>query len=230
MHLTKKPLHTYGSQFFSVGAAQVILPEVFSMLQPRTVVDVGCGIGTWASVAKSLGSEIKGLDGPHVPVDQRLIAAAEFIETDLMSFKGIGRFDLAICLEVVEHLPASHADQIVAGLCESAEVILFSAAIPLQGGENHINEQWPTYWQTKFAAQDFVMLDVFRERFWNDPDVDWWYRQNLFLVCRNGHPLTESSKPFQGDCYVHPELYLQKARGLAKERRGLRRILNAFRI
>ena len=230
MGLKSKPLHTYDSQFFSVAAAQMILPQVFSMTQPGTVVDVGCGIGTWASVAKSLGCEIKGLDGAHVPVDQRLIGAAEFIETDLLSFTGVGRFDLAICLEVVEHLPATHADQIVAGLCESADVILFSAAIPLQGGENHVNEQWPTYWQDKFAARNFTMLDVFRERFWNEPRIDWWYRQNLFLVCRNGHPLTASSKAFLGDCYVHPELYLQKARGLAKERRGLRRILNAFRV
>ncbi len=230
MGLTKKPLHSYGSDIFSVAAAQVVLPQVLSLIQARTVVDVGCGIGTWASVARSLGCTVTGLDGAHVPVDQRLIGAAEFIETDLLSFRGIGRFDLAICLEVVEHLPESHADQIVAGLCDSADVILFSAAIPLQGGENHINEQWPTYWQGKFAARSFVMLDVFRERFWNEPKVDWWYRQNLFLVCRNGHPLTASSKPFKGDCYVHPELYLQKATGLAKDRRLLRRILNTFRI
>ena len=131
---------------------------------------------------------------------------------------------------MVEHLPESHADPIVDGLCASADVILFSAAIPLQGGENHINEQWPTYWQARFAARGFVMLDVFRERFWNEPKVDWWYRQNLFLVCRSGHPLTDGGKLFKGDCYVHPELYLQKATRLAKDRRLLRRVLNAFRV
>lgn len=130
MRLTKKPLHTYGSQIFSIAAPQTVLPLVFSLIQPRTVVDIGCGIGTWASVAKTLGCVVKGLDGPHVPVDQRLISAEEFVETDLTTFTGIGRFDLAICLEVVEHLPASHADPIVAGLCESADVILFSAVFP----------------------------------------------------------------------------------------------------
>lgn len=230
MRLTKKPLHTYGSEIFSVAAAQTVLPQVLSLTQARSVVDVGCGIGTWASVAKSLGCEVKGLDGAHVPVEQRLIGPAEFVETDLLRFAGIGRFDLAICLEVVEHLPESHADSIVAGLCASADVILFSAAIPLQGGENHLNEQWPTYWQARFAARGFVMLDVFRERFWNEPKVDWWYRQNLFLVCCDGHPLAASSKPFEGDCRVHPELYLQKATRLAKDRRLLRRVLNAFRV
>lgn len=228
MRLTKKPLHTYGSQIFSIAAPQTVLPLVFSLIQPRTVVDIGCGIGTWASVAKTLGCVVKGLDGPHVPVDQRLISAEEFVETDLTTFTGIGRFDLAICLEVVEHLPASHADPIVAGLCESADVILFSAAIPLQGGENHLNEQWPTYWQEKFAARGFVMLDVFRERLWNEPGVNWWYRQNLFLVCRSGHRLAAENQHFKGDCYIHPELFLLKANELIKAQRRRRRLRNFF--
>ena len=184
MRLTKKPLHTYGSEIFSVDAAQVVLPQVLALTQARSVVDVGCGIGTWASVAKSLGCAVKGLDGPHVPVEQRLIGPAEFVETDLLRFAGIGRFDLAICLEVVEHLPESHADPIVDGLCASADVILFSAAIPLQGGENHINEQWQSFWAAHFDELGYECCDLFRPRVWKDPRVEIWYRQNVLLYVK----------------------------------------------
>ena len=229
MRFRKQPLHSYGGEF-SVTAAQTVLPYLFSLTRPRKVLDVGCGIGTWASTAKSLGCQVTGMDGAHVPVKQRLLSAAEFIETDLSRFAGMAGFDLAICLEVVEHLPASSADQIVAGLCASADVILFSAAIPLQGGENHINEQWPAYWQEKFAARKFIMLDVFRERFWNEARVNPWYRQNMFLVCRDQHPLVASCKPFDGNCWVHPELFVRKAEDLAKARMGLRRFLKPLRV
>jgi 2-polyprenyl-3-methyl-5-hydroxy-6-metoxy-1,4-benzoquinol methylase len=55
-------------------------------------------------------------------------------------------FDLVVSLEVAEHLPASAADQFVNTLVKHGKKILFSAAIPGQGGQDHLNEQWPDYW------------------------------------------------------------------------------------
>ena len=76
----------------SARSATAVLPLVFELLQPSSMVDVGCGIGTWASTAKSLGCQVTGLDGAHVPVKQRLLSAAEFIETDLSRFAGMAGF------------------------------------------------------------------------------------------------------------------------------------------
>ena len=56
------------------------------------------------------------------------------------------RFDLALCLDVTEHLPRECADPLVTLLTSLAPVVAFSAAIPVQDSYNHVNCQWPAYW------------------------------------------------------------------------------------
>jgi hypothetical protein len=94
------------------------------------------------------------------------------------------RFDLAISLEVAEHLPRRSASGFVRSLCQLAPIVLFSAAVPGQGGEHHVNEQWPEYWRQAFANHHFVMFDPFRPLLWHDERVAFYYRQNLFLFIR----------------------------------------------
>jgi hypothetical protein len=84
-------------------------------------------------------------------------------------------------LEVAEHLPIQSAGGFVAELTALAPFILFSAAIPGQGGTNHLNEQWPEYWATRFAGHGYRVLDCIRPRIWEDDRIDFWYRQNIFL-------------------------------------------------
>ena len=91
------------------------------------------------------------------------------------------RFDLAISLEVAEHLPQTHAAAFVGELTRLAPAVLFSAAIPGQGGLNHVNEQWPDYWAALFEAQGFQPIDTLRWRIWGDDQITWWYKQNLLL-------------------------------------------------
>jgi hypothetical protein len=113
------------------------------------------------------------------------IPAEKFRAADLTAPPDLGRrFDLAVCLEVAEHLPASASPKLIAFLTTAAPVVLFSAAPPKQGGTNHINERWPAFWRELFAARGFVRLDPFRPRVWRDRRVNWWYQQNLFLYVR----------------------------------------------
>jgi hypothetical protein len=74
---------------------------------------------------------------------------------------------------------------LVAELTSLAPVVLFSAAIPFQGGLNHVNEQWPDYWAALFAAHGFRVADVLRWRIWNDAQVTWWYKQNILLFAHD---------------------------------------------
>ena len=115
------------------------------------------------------------------------------------------KFDLAICLEVAEHLPESSAEGLIQSIVKHADVIMFSAALPGQGGQNHINEQWPHYWQALFEKYDYEMIDFFRSKIWNNQKIERWYRQNMFLVVRKGHSLSS-----EGDTnalsLIHPEL------------------------
>jgi len=150
---------------------------------PRRVVDIGCGTGIWLKEFSDRGSsDVQGFDGDWLK-DQELDferSAFDFRELD----KPLGldlEADLAICLEVAEHLPEARADSLVAELVGISDCVLFSAAIPGQGGNQHINEQWQSYWVKKFAANGLVPCDVLRPLIWEDEHVVAWYRQNMML-------------------------------------------------
>src|SRR6185437_1107257 len=98
-------------------SAREILPLVLDIVKPGSVIDIGCGIGNWLAIAQELGAqEILGVDGPWVRA-QLAIPAAKFMEHDLSTpLKLDRRFDLALSLEVAEHLPASAARDFVQGL------------------------------------------------------------------------------------------------------------------
>lgn len=170
----------------SLASARAVLTTLYGSVQPGSVVDLGCGIGTWLAAAKDLGSsEILGVDGDHVDRDQLLIPPERFLPADLSRPADLGkdarRYDLAMSLEVAEHLPESSAASFVEALTRFSDLVLFSAAIPHQGGTGHINEQWPSYWGAAFARQGYRMIDLIRPSHWQDPQVAYYYAQNCFL-------------------------------------------------
>ena len=199
--------------------ADAILSTVFPVLLPRTVVDLGTAVGTWLNAAKRAGAErVMGVDGPWVPAEQRLISSDEFVEVDLEgSLPNLGTFDLAICTEVLEHVSAPASERAVEWLCQSAPAVLFSAAVPAQGGEAHINERWQSHWAELFEAKGFGVYDVVRPKIWGQPGIPFWYQQNLFLMVRRelGAQLgLAPSRPSAVDA-IHPALYQSKLDRLA---------------
>jgi len=183
-------MYSYDENFYTYisenarRSAQVLLPAlVGAMPAPvKTVLDVGCGAGAWLSVWKELGADVLGLDGAYVRLEQILIEREEFLAVDLQKGFALNRqFDLVQSLEVAEHLPASSAGNFVANLCKHAPLVLFSAATPGQGGENHINERHYEYWRALFKQQGFVMYDPVRLAIKGNSCVKSWYRYNTFL-------------------------------------------------
>ena len=186
----------------SWNSARHILPIVFDAVRPLSVIDVGCGMGTWLDVARSLGArKTTGYEGEWVkalePVYPGLDIRAANLEHSLRTDEG---FDLAISMEVAEHLSPARADGFVADLVALAPNVLFSAAIPGQGGNNHINEQWQSFWADRFAAHGYGARDIVRPAVRNNRGVAYWYRQNAVLYSR-GYPL-ERGADFD---WVHPE-------------------------
>jgi SAM-dependent methyltransferase len=184
----------YTSDFFAAhrdGArrsARVVVPLVLKLVPARSVVDVGCGQGTWLSVFGEHGvGDLQGVDGDYVDHDRLEVPRERFRPHDLNQPLRLDRaFDLAVSLEVAEHLPAGAADGFVESLTRLAPVVLFSAAAPYQTGEHHVNEQWPGYWAGRFAAHGYLPVDCLRRRVWGNPDVEWWYAQNTFLYAERG--------------------------------------------
>jgi hypothetical protein len=179
----------YDEDFFeatvqaSLRSARVVIPLVLELVKANSVVDVGCGLGAWLRACVDHGvGVVRGLDGAYVDQSRLLIDRACFTPVDLSHPAAIeGIYDLAICLEVVEHLPAANNSELVAMLTAAAPIVLFSSAIPGQGGAHHINEQWPSYWRELFAKAGFEMLDPIRPRIMHDERVKWWYRQNVVM-------------------------------------------------
>jgi len=213
----------------SARAAGVVLPLVMGHLAVERVIDVGCGQGAWLAAAESLGArDLTGLDGPWVDRAKLRSARIVFHPTDLAQpLPDHGRHDLAISVEVAEHLPAARADGFVADLCRAADVVLFSAAVPHQGGTEHVNEERASRWIARFAAQGHDCFDLVRGAVWDDARVAWWYRQNLFVFVSRRSPLharfAGAPLPPAPRDLVHPEAFEAKVGWLEGERQRLQR-------
>ncbi len=166
-----------------------LVPIILQLFQPKTVCDVGCGIGTFLHVFKQYGKEVMGFDGPWVNPEllKKYLSGNEFREVDLeKGFPDAGRkFDLALCLEVAEHIREKNADKLIQFLATLSDTIIFSAAIPFQGGDNHFNEQWEEYWEKKFNDLGYKKYDLLRHQIWHNKNIKWWYRQNLLVYSKN---------------------------------------------
>ena len=180
-----------------------------------SVADVGCGGGNWLYAARALGAtRLAGFDLVPVP-DEALAIERELITiTDLTQpLESQDRFDIAISTEVAEHVGPEHADAFIRNLCGFSDIVLFSAALPYQGGIHHVNEQWVEYWNRKFRALDYVAFDIFREPFWNDARIPYFYRQNCLLYVRTRWVAMLGTRGIvptvEPRSLVHPELLLQ---------------------
>jgi SAM-dependent methyltransferase len=208
-------------------SAEIVVPMLLGLVHPQSVIDVGCGRGHWLSVFRDHGvTDVLGLDGEYIDAKTLDIPPSQFRAVDLSAPFSLPRsFDLALCLEVAEHLPVPAADGFIDSLVRLSPVIAFSAAIPNQGGVHHVNEQWPHYWVERFAGYGYLCADVLRPRIWNSDEVEYWYAQNLLLLVRKD-ALTRypSLQPVAADAsvpvaaLVHPKKYLEVCADLSDAR------------
>lgn len=202
----------------ALASAREIVPFILKLTKAGSVVDAGCGQGAWLSVFRD-NSVLRtlGIDGAHVPNNSLLIPRDSFRAVDLNKPPAdLGKFDLALSLEVGEHLPSVSADAYVAFLVSLAPVILFSAAVPLQDGTRHVNEQWQSYWAEKFKGHGFVVVDAIRPEFWSNENVAPWYRQNILMYVKkdklSDYPLLQEAVRHTNErmlSMVHPQTYLR---------------------
>lgn len=217
---TAAAISPYSQQFYaqyqdgSRSSAEQVLPLVLDLVRPASVVDVGCGVGTWLSVARERGvGDILGIDGDWVKEEMLAIPAARFMARDLSRRIELDRrFDLVISLEVAEHIAPQYADTFIDSLTGLGPAILFSAAVPMQGGTSHVNEQWPEYWSGRFALRGYAAVDCLRRKLCQNRRVEFWYSQNTFLYVKKENLETFSFA--QDDvvtgspcAWVHRDLY-----------------------
>jgi SAM-dependent methyltransferase len=213
----------------SKTSARHIVPIVMDLIHPKSVIDIGCGVGTWLAVFAENGvKNYRGVDGSWVDKNLLQIPQDHFDMHDLTApLKADRPFDLVTSLEVAEHLEAKYAETFVDSLTNHGPVILFSAAVPFQGGEHHVNEQWPSYWAELFAKRGYIAVDAIRKRIWQNPDVEWWYAQNVLLFVKTdyltGQPKLEREHINASSsmlAIIHPRLYKMRCNQLVEEKKN----------
>lgn len=195
----------------SRSSSEAILDVVFAAFGvPDSMIDVGCGVGEWLTTARTLGvKSTVGIDGNWVRQENLIPDFVEFFEKDLTLPFNLGRtFDVAICVEVAEHLPESSADGLIKSLTSHADIIVFSAAVPGQGGVGHVNERWQSFWANKFQQRGLLALDIVRPLLWNNDGVGVAYRQNCIVYAKSPPPPNStalfSSAKYSMTDVIHP--------------------------
>jgi hypothetical protein len=195
MKLYSRRFFTRRQQRVSASAAALV-PRLVELLQPASVIDIGCANGLWLEAFGRAGvGRLRGVDGPWVPKDALRVRAEQLHTLDLAKCPlpyRLGepgeRFDLLVSFELLEHLPAVRAESLVDAMCAMADALLVSAAVPHQGGTGHVNERWPDHWVERFRARGFVACDFLRLAIWNDERIAPWYRQNIIGYFRGQVP------------------------------------------
>ena len=188
--------------------------------QPSKIVDVGCGRGAWLKAFKQHGATtLVGIDGKwnnqSLMIDESISFQPYDLDQDIIVNDC---YDLAICVEVAEHLEKSAGYNLIKLLTTVSPVIIFGAAFIRQGGQGHINEDEHSNWANLFDVFDFAVFDLFRQELWGKESVNWWYQQNTFLYVNRQHYLYTELKnngihPVSNTWFlncIHPYLYAQK--------------------
>ncbi len=209
----------YDADFFedkaagSTSSARAVIGLVLALPIGRiaTAVDVGCGIGTWGAELIRQGIDVVGVDGNYIDTNALHIPPSQFVPHDLTTPLDLDRrFDLVVSVEVIEHLSAEFERQFVADLVRHGDLVLFSGAIPGQGGLHHVNERWASHWVQLFADHGYRLFDVIRPALWKDSSVDWWYRQNILLFAKGAvaDQIERAGLPTMPVLdVIHPDLY-----------------------
>ena len=191
--MAKSEKEFYDERFFSAlnegmsKSAMAVLGILYKHYVPKSVIDIGCGQGAWLAVAEALGTQVlKGFDGDWINESALISKQVDFSPANFEESMPVleTKYDLCMSVEVAEHITKARAKPFVDLLCSASDIVLFGAAIRHQGGTNHVNEQWQSYWVSLFRKNGYECLDLFRPKLWSNKAVEWWYRQNTFLFVK----------------------------------------------
>ncbi len=187
---------------------QQIVPIILKYFKIKNIIDIWWWI--WAFTKLFLDNWIDAIcvDWPRVNKNNLYIDEKYFVEKDLEQYNDFcKKYDLALSLEVAEHLSLAAAKNFVKTLCSCSDYIIFSAAIPHQWWQNHINEQPPEYRESLFKNEQYEIVDCFRVLIWDNKKIPWRYKNNIFLYHKKWTDIPNGLSDKWPLYTVHPDAY-----------------------
>jgi hypothetical protein len=161
---------TYPDKFFRkreglVWRAQVLCPTILEVLNPKSIIDVGCAIGDFVKWFDDNHIEAWGIEGseaakPYSMCPEKII----YQDMRLLMDEPLRQCDLAMSVEVAEHIEPECAEIYVKNLTLMSKLLLLTIAGPGQAGHSHVNLQPPEYWDDLFAKFHYVRDKESEER------------------------------------------------------------------
>lgn len=193
--LIYNPIVRYG---FELGARKdgpiVVACVMDEFPHVRTAADCGCGMGHYSKAFQDRGVRVIACEYSKKNRDRtaRLGVRCEPFDVGVSTatLPG-GPFDVAISIEVAEHIPPALAGRFVEFMSNQSDLLVLSAAQPGQGGAGHVNEQPKAYWIEKFAARGYRLDEAATSSFvrrLKERDAAWFLLNNAMILRRDaGH-------------------------------------------
>jgi SAM-dependent methyltransferase len=174
-----------GIAYGMAASADVLAESIVDAFRPAAVADVGCGPGLLLAALRDRGASGVGFDHAEAALARCQAQGLDARPIDLIAADELPvRADVVISTEVAEHLPTTAAARFVGLLCRAAPVVVFTAAVPGQGGTEHLNEQPNEYWIDLFNRRGFRHRTDLTERWrreWAAAGVHPWYARNVMV-------------------------------------------------
>jgi hypothetical protein len=168
---------------------KIMAEDIDKMFNPNSVIDIGCGSGF---IMKYINADKKqGIEGTAnvykvLRVDKNMV--------DIRDLRNIIHqdyplYDIAVSIEVAEHIEPQFANTFVENLCNLSHTIILTAAPPNQGGNHHVNCQPKEYWKEKFKKFNFQyskQTDSLRNKWKSHIPQKYAYLYNNLMVFKKG--------------------------------------------
>ena len=120
------------------------------------ILDAGCALGLLVEALVERGIDAYGIDISEYAIGQADAGIRDRVRVASLTAPLDGRYDLIVCIEVLEHMPPAEAQSALANICAHTGDVLFSSSPTDFGETTHLNVQPPEAWAEAFAREGLL--------------------------------------------------------------------------